>query len=170
MFKLHIHILNLPECELPDLDNDPCCPSTVSSTAKPPVKDKSSPLIISDDEAEQEEGFDESLIILEDNEAPDRNGNDEAEQEKGFDESLIILEDNEAPDRNGNDEAEQKGFDESLIILEDNAAPDRNGNGMDYGDEDFMIIDEIPDIPEENAEGMQTNIKGEQDKDKISDR
>ena len=144
MFKLHIHILNLPECELPDLDNDPCCPSTVSSTAKPPVKDKRSPLIISDDEAEQEKDFDESHIILEDNEAPDRNGNDEAEQEKGFDESLIILEDNEAPDR--------------------------NGNGMDYGDEDVMIIDEIPDIPEKNAEGMQTNTKGEQDKDKISDR
>ena len=144
MFKLHIHILNLPECELPDLDNDPCCPSTVSPTAKPPVKDKSGPLIISDDEAEQEEGFNESLIILEDNEAPDRNGNDEAEQEKGFEESLIILEDNEAPNR--------------------------NGNGTDYGDEDVMIIDEIPDIPEKNAEGMQTNTKGEQDKDKISDR
>ena len=141
MFKLHIHILNLPECELPDLVNDPCCPSTVSSTAKPPVKDKSSPLIISDDEAEQEKGFDDSLIILEDNEAPERNGNDEAEQEKGFDDSLIILEDNEAPDR--------------------------NGNGTDYGDEDVMIIDEIP---EKNAEGMQTNTKGDQDKDKISDR
>ena len=141
MFKLHIHILNLPECELPDLVDDPCCPSTVSSTAKPPVKDKSSPLIISDDEAEQEKGFDDSLIILEDNEAPERNGNDEAEQEKGFDDSLIILEDNEAPDR--------------------------NGNGTDYGDEDVMIIDEIP---EKNAEGMQTNTKGDQDKDKISDR
>ena len=144
MFKLHIHILNLPECELPDLVNDPCCPSTVSSTAKPPVNDKSSPLIISDDEAEQEKGFDDSLIILEDNEAPERNGNDEAEQEKGFDDSLIILEDNEAPER--------------------------NGNGTDYGNEDVMIIDEIPDIPEKNAEGMQTNTKGDQDKDKISDR
>ena len=75
MFKLHIHILNLLECELPDLVNNPCCPSTVSSTAKPPVNDKSSPLIISDDEAEQEKGFDDSLIILEDNEAPERNGN-----------------------------------------------------------------------------------------------
>ena len=144
MFKLHIHIFNLPECELSDLVDDPCCPSTVSSTAKPPVKDKSSPLIISDDEAEQEKGFDDSLIILEDNEAPERNGNDEAEQEKGFDDSLIILEDNEAPDR--------------------------NGNGTDYGDEDVMIIDEIPDIPEKNAEAMQTNTKGDQDKEKIPDR
>ena len=168
MFKLRIHILNLPECELPDLVDDPCCLSTVSSTAKPPVNDRSSPLIISDDEAEQEKGFDDSLIILEDNEAPERNGNDEAEQEKGFDDSLIILEDKEAPERNGNDEAEQeKGFDDSLIILEDNDAPDRNVNGTDYGNEDVMILDEIP---EKNADGMQTNTKGDQDKDKISDR
>ena len=33
-----------------------------------------------------------------------------------------------------------------------------------------MIIDEIPDIPEKNAEGMQTNTKGDRDKDKISNR
>ena len=70
---------------------------------------------------------------------------------------------------------------------------------VDYGDEDVMIIDEIPDISdlpeagneenkqphprkeyvvaeklkengEKNAEGMQTNTKGDQDKDKISNR
>ena len=117
MFKLHIHILNLQEHELPDLVNDPCCPSTASSTAKLPVNDKSSPLIVSDDEAEQE-----------------------------------------------------KDFDDSLIKLEDYEAPERNGNGTDYGDEDVMIIDEIPDIPEKNAEGKQTNTKGDQDKDKISNR
>ena len=33
-----------------------------------------------------------------------------------------------------------------------------------------MIIDEIPDIPEKNAEDMQTNTKGDQDKDIISNR
>ena len=33
-----------------------------------------------------------------------------------------------------------------------------------------MIIDEIPDIPEKNVEGMQRNKKGDQDKDKISNR
>ena len=70
MLKLHIHILNLPECELPDLVTNPCSPSSASSTAKPPVNDKSSPLLISDDEAEQEKGFGDSLIIVEDYEAP----------------------------------------------------------------------------------------------------
>ena len=75
MFKLHIHILILPECELPDLVTNPSSPSSASSTAKLPVHDKNSPLIISDDEAEQEKGFDDSLTIVEDYEAPERNGN-----------------------------------------------------------------------------------------------
>ena len=94
------------------------------------------------------------------------------------------------------------------MIVEDFEAPERNGT--DYGDEDVMIIDEIPDIPDlpeagnevleedvvtvqnkenkephptkeyivaektkesdENAKGIQNNTKGDQDKDKISNR
>ena len=80
-------------------------------------------------------------------------------------------------------------MDDSLIILEDYEAPERNGNGRDYGDENVMIIDEIPDIPDlpeagneetkqphprkeyvvvekpkengKNVEGMQTNTRGD---------
>ena len=38
--------------------------SSAFSTAKPPVNDKSSPLFISDDEVEQQKGFDDSLKIV----------------------------------------------------------------------------------------------------------
>ena len=65
--NLIYNISILPECELPGFGHQSIYSiSSASSTANPPVNDKNSPLIISDDEAEQEKGFDDSLMIVED--------------------------------------------------------------------------------------------------------
>ena len=52
--------------------------------------------------------------------------------------SLLLISDDEAE--------QQTGFDDSLMIVEYYEAPERNST--DYGDEDVLIIDKIPDIPD----------------------
>ena len=135
MFKLHIHILFLLECELPDLVTDPCSPSSASSTAKPPVNHKSSPLLISDDEAEQEKGFDDSLIIVEDYEAPERNGNG---TDYGDEDVMII---DKIPDIPDLPEA----------VNEENKEP--------HPRNEYVVAEKPKENGEKNAEGMQTNDK-----------
>ena len=42
------------------------------------------------------------------------------------------------------------------MIVEDYEAPGRNGT--DYGDEDVMIIDKIPDLPEAGNEVLEEDV------------
>ena len=102
----------------------------------------SSPLLISDDEAEQEKGFDDSVMIVEDYEAPSTplSASSTAKPPANGKCSPLLISDDEAE--------QEKGFDDSVMMVEDYEAPARNGNGTDYGDEDVMIIDELPDIPD----------------------
>ena len=145
----------LPECELPDSVTNPSTPSSASSTAKPPVIDKSSPLLISDDETEQEKGFNDSLMIVEDYEAPERNDNG---ADYGDEDVMIIDEILVIPDlpETGNE------------VLENVVIVQNKENKEPHLTKEYVVTEKPKESHEKNKEGMQNKTKGDQDKDKMS--